>query len=151
MQTNLSLQALSDCRENQVILKKLPMDLVARWFRPMQDLRDSTGIFPPFSTFSNFIVREARLACDPITSSNPWCITRQETDKTQFQSSALSTEVKEKKIPRRRTKPNKRRQLIKHIYVCFVNVIIGLCYVLKKKNVSERREFAKTKGLCVIC
>ena len=57
MQTNLNLQALSDCQENQAILMKLPKDIVSRWFRPMQDFRDSTGIFP-----------EVLLACDPITS-----------------------------------------------------------------------------------
>ena len=67
------LQILSDilrqCKStNQAILKKLPEYSVTRLSCQIQGYRDSTGIYPQFATFSDFIARQARLACDSITS-----------------------------------------------------------------------------------
>ena len=41
---------------------------MGRWSRIVQDVKDSTGMYPAFDKFSDFIEREAKLACNPVTS-----------------------------------------------------------------------------------
>lgn len=68
MKTNANLHILNDSRENQAVLRKLPEWLVIRWSRVVQVCKDTTGMYPNFQKFSEFIENEARLACDPVTS-----------------------------------------------------------------------------------
>ncbi|XP_060574183.1 uncharacterized protein LOC132731902 [Ruditapes philippinarum] len=63
-----SLGCLNDDRENRKLLLKLPEWIVTRWNRLVVKWKDQKGSFPPFSEFVNFIVCEAKIACDPITS-----------------------------------------------------------------------------------
>ena len=148
MKVNLDLWILNDCRENQAILMKLPEHLVTRW--SCQDYRDSTGMYPTFSTFSDFIARQARLSCDPITSFQ--ALKEDKTSKStdiKSKETVLSTETKEKeKSPwTNDDKKGNRRPCI----LCQRNHWLGFCEEFKRKSVSERREFAKKKGFCFNC
>ena len=76
--------------ENQRILKKLPVHLVSRWSRivdnwlSQDDEEIQSGLkengvtnkpkYPPFKEFCKFLQREARIACNPETSMpmRPW-------------------------------------------------------------------------------
>ncbi len=63
-----SLEVLNDCSENQKILSKLPYWLTARWNRKVNEVEEQHGSFPTFSNFVNFVTREAKIACNPLTS-----------------------------------------------------------------------------------
>lgn len=62
------LEVLNDCNENQKILSKLPDWLTSRWNRKVLTIEEETGRFPSFSQFVQFLIREARIACNPVTS-----------------------------------------------------------------------------------
>ena len=62
------LSILNDCRENRILLLKLPDWLVIRWNRVASTYREANKHFPSFEYIDDFVVKEARLATDPITS-----------------------------------------------------------------------------------
>lgn len=63
-----SLQVLSDSNENQKILSKLPDCLASRWNRKVIETEEETKTFPTFRQFMEFLEREAKIACNPVTS-----------------------------------------------------------------------------------
>ncbi|XP_062614169.1 uncharacterized protein LOC134275907 [Saccostrea cucullata] len=63
-----SLKILDDCSENQKLLSKLPNWAALRWNRQVQETVDSTGEYPLFSKFVDFVVKEARIVCNPVSS-----------------------------------------------------------------------------------
>ena len=69
MKTNYHLNILNDNRENQTLLRKLPGWSENKRARVVQDYKDMSGMYPPFTTFSNFIAKETKLATDPNTST----------------------------------------------------------------------------------
>ncbi|KAJ8361824.1 hypothetical protein AAFF_G00418650 [Aldrovandia affinis] len=62
------LEVLNDCNENQKILVKLPDWLTSRWNRKVVEVEEQSHTFPSFSQFVKFLTREAKIACNPITS-----------------------------------------------------------------------------------
>ena len=65
---NSMLSVLNDCVENQKMLMKLPEWASIKWNREVQLTLDSKGTYPPFEQFVNFVVKEARIACNPMSS-----------------------------------------------------------------------------------
>lgn len=63
-----SLEVLNDCGENQKMLAKLPDWLTARWNRKVIKIEEETKVFPSFSQFVGFVTREAKIACNTVTS-----------------------------------------------------------------------------------
>lgn len=62
------LAILNDCEENHKLLKKLPDWIVRRWSRIVVGELDESGDYPSFACFTEFMQREARIACNPIAS-----------------------------------------------------------------------------------
>ena len=78
------LKTLDDPKENQIMLQKLPVPLVNKWriivdkclYNEVESYDEdeigpfygSVGKYPPFSEFCKFLKREARIACNPVTS-----------------------------------------------------------------------------------
>lgn len=87
------LKALDDPKENQMMLQRLPANLVSKWKiivdkclhndeesdddEDIIGLYSSTGRYPSFSEFCKFIRKEARIACNPVTNVH--------TDKDKYQ------------------------------------------------------------------
>ena len=65
-----SLAVLKDCGENQRMLNTLHDWLTARWNRKVFAVEESTHDFPSFSEFVQLVAREAKIACNPVTSLN---------------------------------------------------------------------------------
>ena len=63
-----SLEVLNNCSKNQRMLSKLPDWLTARWNRKVTQFEEESGLFPTFSNFVDFVAREAKIACNPVTS-----------------------------------------------------------------------------------
>ncbi|XP_052388504.1 uncharacterized protein LOC127934956 [Carassius gibelio] len=62
------LQVLNDCEENQKILVKLPNWVTSRWNRYVTKQLDQDKDYPSFSEFASFVSKEARIACNPVSS-----------------------------------------------------------------------------------
>ena len=67
MQVTGNLQILNDSCENQKMIAKLPDWLIKSWSRTVADWKERRGMFPPFSEFRRFSVKESNKAYDPIT------------------------------------------------------------------------------------
>lgn len=65
-----ALEILNDCNENRQLLTKLPDWLTASWNRKVMEMEEQSdsGQFPSFSQFVRFLTREAKIACNPVTS-----------------------------------------------------------------------------------
>lgn len=63
-----ALEILNDCNKNRKILSKLPDWLTASWNRKVIDIQEESNQFPSFSQFVQFLTREAKIACNPVTS-----------------------------------------------------------------------------------
>lgn len=72
------LQTLNDCVEIQRIAAKLPDWLSSRWNRTATVFQDERKAFPDFKSFVQFLNKEARIACNPITSLQALKSTEQE-------------------------------------------------------------------------
>ena len=60
------LEILSDCEENQKLIRKVPDWLASRWNRTIALLEGRE--FATFEDFTNFVSLEAEIACNPVTS-----------------------------------------------------------------------------------
>ncbi|KAL7842594.1 hypothetical protein SRHO_G00242830 [Serrasalmus rhombeus] len=56
------LVILNDCEENHKLLKKLPEWIVRRWSRIVVDELDTSGNYPSFASFTEFVQKEAWIA-----------------------------------------------------------------------------------------
>ena len=68
MDSMICLNILDDERENRQMLLKLPEWIVNRWNRQVASWREQEKKFPPFKEFMQFMTKEAKIACDPVTS-----------------------------------------------------------------------------------
>ncbi|XP_067301419.1 uncharacterized protein [Pseudorasbora parva] len=62
------LQVLNDCEENQRMLAKLPNWVTNRWNRYVTEQLDQDKDYPSFGEFASFVSKEARIACNPVSS-----------------------------------------------------------------------------------
>lgn len=62
------LRILDDCEENQKILLKLPDWATTRWNRYVTKMLDEGKEYPGFAEFTEFVAKEARIACNPVSS-----------------------------------------------------------------------------------
>jgi hypothetical protein len=62
------LKVLDDCKENQIMLGKLPEWVVTRWSRKATQMTEDVGMYPPFAEFVAFLQKEALVVYNPVTS-----------------------------------------------------------------------------------
>lgn len=146
MQSNGGLSVLNDDRENRKLLLKLPDWLVPRWGRLVAKWKNEHGTFPPFKKFAEFVVEEATLACDPITSlyslknSNDGPVGR--SDKVQsrsFVSSSASSSGD--------SQPNKPSPCL----LCSQPHELNVCSKFLSKSLVDRKAYVKEKHICYAC
>ena len=66
-----NLNVINDSRENRKILAKLPDWIVTRRERILDHRKEECNQFPPFNDFMEFVSKEAKIACDSVTSIRP--------------------------------------------------------------------------------
>ena len=178
MKTIQYLNVLNDPDENQKIIKKLPSYLVTRWSRVVDDwiaedeFEDSAVLrttgkrvkigFPPFAEFCKFMRREARIACNPVTS--PQALKVEEAkdkvypgrgnyiarERRNFGARIMvtgSSEVRGSTV--KNSSPTNARGIT--CAFCKDNHELDLCEKFLKIALSERKKFAQTNALCWGC
>ena len=163
------LTALNDPEENQKMISKLPRNICDRWGREVdhwlnmkgQELQESTATkspYPPFSAFCDFLKREARIACNPVTMTRA----EEEAKKVETSQQRLVKFGNRKKEPlgtnrlatgseevssgnKGERKQRERCRLFKNTHN------LNGCDKFKKMLHTERIEFVKSNGLCLGC
>ena len=161
---------LNDPDENQKMVRKLPRSICDRWGREvdrwssMQEQENKVSRvgnfpYPPFSVFHDFLKREARIACNPVT------MTRAEQEEGKIETSqpkiskfggnvrkgspgAKSFATGSEEIDRRREGGKKQPERCR---LCKNDHNLDECDRFKKMNPAERIDFVKSNGLCLGC
>ncbi|KAG7453482.1 hypothetical protein JOB18_018614 [Solea senegalensis] len=147
------LDILNDCEENQKLIQKLPDWAASQWNRKVtQSLKDRQE-FPNFQDFVGFMLMEAEIACNPITSFQALHSSQPSVDKhylkeRKSKSSVFHTQtVTEAETPEQLKTDLKPPcmfcQDCKHRLHC--------CPGFKRKSLDERRKYVKEKRLCFGC
>ncbi|XP_035525621.1 uncharacterized protein LOC118333908 [Morone saxatilis] len=137
-----ALEILNDCNENRKILSKLPDWLTARWNRKVIDIQEESNQFPSFSQFVKFLTREAKIACNPVTSLQS--LKQGEPDKSKgyrnqsFGIKTLTTSSNEKTV-------------ITCIFCKKIGHTLHKCRKFMEKAVSDRIRFVQIERLCFGC
>ena len=174
MRTNISLYHLNDAMENQIVLRKLPDILVERGSRIVHDVKDSTGMYPAFDKFSDFIEREAKLTCKPVTSFQAQVQeptagynkkgTRKEKTKQTFPPKTIIKDGSKKENTSKGQLDTKSQQDIKSpgegqklerkrrtCFMCNEDHHINNCPKFLKESLEGRRKYASSNKLCYGC
>ncbi|KAL7845029.1 hypothetical protein SRHO_G00235690 [Serrasalmus rhombeus] len=138
-----SLEVLNDYNENQKILAKLPDWLTSRWNRKVMEVEEESQTFPSFSQFVQFLTREAKIACNPITSLHALKPSEGEKSKVLKNRSpgakALTTSANEKA----------------HATCCVFCEKVGHglpeCRKFIRKAITEQLKFVQENKLCFGC
>ncbi|KAL6455426.1 hypothetical protein MHYP_G00361280 [Metynnis hypsauchen] len=138
-----SLEVLNDCNENRKILAKLPDWLTSRWNRKVIEVVEESQTFPCFSQFVTFLTREAKIACNPITSLHALKPSEGEKNKglksRTFEAKALVMSSDEK------------ANVTSCIFCEKVGHSLPECRKFIKKTITERVKFIQEKKLCFGC
>ena len=163
------LTALNDPEENQKMISKLPRNICDRWGREVdhwlnmrgQELQKPTARkspYPPFSAFCDFLKREARIACNPVTMARA----EEEVKKVETSQQRLVKFSNRKKKPlganslatgsEEVSSGNKgERKQPERCRLCKNTHNLNECDKFKKILHTERIEFVKSNGLCLGC
>ncbi|XP_077977489.1 uncharacterized protein LOC144433051 [Glandiceps talaboti] len=152
------LRILDDCEENRKLLAKLPDWAAARWNRQVTDIMDRTGEYPTFEDFVTYTSKEARIACNPISSLS--CM-------REYSNAA---EPKETKDTGRRVNRNKGttlatgstavndKQSKENTYVSKPCLLckkpdhqLSTCPEFKSKTLEQRKQFIQENRVCFSC
>ncbi|XP_062610192.1 uncharacterized protein LOC134271972 [Saccostrea cucullata] len=164
MQSIGSLNILNDDRENRRLLSKLPDWLVTRWGRIATQYREERMEFPPFKNFMEFIVKEAKIATDPITSI-------ESVKKSELTQSEPSKPRPDVRVRQRGAADYGKRSFLtdvdenqpanvnvanrsdrgRNCVLCEGNHELDDCKQFLAKSLEGRKQYAKQKGLCFGC
>lgn len=137
-----TLEILNDCNENRKILSKLPDWLTARWNRKVIEIEEESNRFPSFSEFVKFLAREAKIACNPITSLHSMKQGEVEKQKTQrppsFAAKSLNTQSTE-------------RPVVKCVFCKRTGHTLHKCRNFMEKDLKERIKYVQSERLCFGC
>ncbi|KAJ8351224.1 hypothetical protein SKAU_G00227000 [Synaphobranchus kaupii] len=137
-----ALEILNDCNENRKILSKLPDWLTVSWNRKATEVEEQSNQFPSFSQFVAFLTREAKIACNPITSLQS--LKQGEAEKPRVQR---NQNVGAKKLA---TSSNETA-VMTCIFCKKTGHTLHKCRKLMEKEVSERTKFVQVNKLCFGC
>ncbi|CAB4012546.1 Hypothetical predicted protein [Paramuricea clavata] len=157
-----SLKVLDDDQENHKLASKLPRWTLVRWGRRVYDWKEKNHNFPPFSEFVKYLVTESNIACDPVISrfkeddskkakSRPYEIPnrRNRPNRDEYRSrNTLATRSEEGDQSKER--PNGEAKQTTCI-LCNGPHELNSCQSFCAKDIIDRKEYAKEKGLCFGC
>ena len=169
------LQILNDCEQNQKMLAKLPEWVTSRWNRHVTEQLDKAEDYPSFKEFASFISKEARIACNPVSSlyalkpveerstrelkrpkANTFATDVQTSDSSSTTArSHINNEAKPKdpKDPTKSKKditPAQNSGTLKCIY-CGESHSIHKCQKLTATSSEEKQKFVRDNNLCFAC
>ncbi|XP_024119479.1 uncharacterized protein LOC112140697 [Oryzias melastigma] len=142
------LEILNDCEENHKLLKKLPDWIVQRWSRIVVDEMDKRQEYPSFAHFTEFMQREAKIACNPIAS--PFLINERDSDERHVKrAKALITTTQTKSDTSASVVTPKPKQPC--LFCRDEKHGIVKCSSFAAKSMEEKTTFIRENRLCFGC
>ena len=138
-----SLEILGDCNENQKILSKLPDWLTSRWNRRVVEIQEKTEAFPTFSKFVEFVTKEAKIACNPVTSLHAL--------KSSEGHTTRPSKIRSIGAKVLASSTGGRADVTKCIFCEKLGHDLHVCRKFMEKAVAERVKFIQTTRLCFGC
>ena len=153
---------LNDCKENQRLASKLPDWAAMRWNRQVTQAIEEKGDYPDFSEFVEFVSKEARIVCNPITSlgalkeaGEPGKAREvQGKDKvvnSRHKGTALATKTKETERERPKEAKNSTNEERKCNCCKMDGHNLVTCFKFEKQTPQEKRAFVQDNRLCFGC
>ncbi|XP_034088632.1 uncharacterized protein LOC117557059 [Gymnodraco acuticeps] len=135
------LEVLNDCNENQRMLAKLPDWLTSSWNRKVTEMEEQNHTFPTLSQFVKFLTREAKIACNPITSLH--ALKSRESEKGKILRSPVSNVLT--------TETNETADATNCLFCEKAGHGLHKCYKFRNETISERVKFLQENKLCFGC
>ncbi|XP_051939800.1 uncharacterized protein LOC127612976 [Hippocampus zosterae] len=153
------LQVLNDCEENQKMLVKLPDWVTSRWNRHVTEQLDEGKDYPSFHNFATFISKEARIACNPVSSLYAL---RQSTEMTvkggrQSKANTFATKVRIQDPQTSTADQDPNENDLRDAenpgicLCCGEEHYIHKCKKLMKMSSEEKRKYIYENKLCFAC
>lgn len=142
------LAILNDCEQNHKLLKKLPDWIMRRWSRIVVGELDESGDYPSFACFTEFMQKEARIACNPIAS--PLLMNIKATDeRLPKRVKVLNTSIQGKISSSRSLDSSKSKP---PCLVCKDETHgVAKCPTFAKKTADEKKAFIHENQICFGC
>jgi hypothetical protein len=157
------LRVLNDYKQNQRMAAKLPDHMASRWNRRVTEQLDSKYQYPTFDEFVEFVNKEARIACNPVTSYSALKdlggahkdtgkdATRDSKGRFRNKVTTLSTSTTTSKDRRFERSPDSMNTN-KYCKFCKAsNHYLPNCPKLENKPLKERKAFILEQRLCFGC
>lgn len=143
------LSILDDCEENRKLLKKLPDWIVRKWSRIVVDELDKSESYPNLTCFTEFLNKEVRIVCNPITSS--FFMNAKDSDERPKKARALNTSTQEEDSTQD-TQGVSNNKVKTPCTVCKDETHgIGRCPTFASKTMEDKRAFIHEHHLCFGC
>nr|XP_033494102.1 uncharacterized protein LOC117264333 [Epinephelus lanceolatus] len=147
------LDILNDCEENQKLVQKLPDWAASRWNREVTQVMKERQEFPSFQDFVTFMLMEAEVACNPITSFHALRSSESPTDKGYLKEKKTKSSVVHTQTVTETENPVQLRTGLK--VPCMLcqdsKHRLHSCPEFKGKSLDERRKYVKERKLCYGC
>ncbi|XP_026059678.1 uncharacterized protein LOC113044182 [Carassius auratus] len=144
------LAILNDCEENHKLLRKLPEWIVRKWSRVVVEELDTSGSYPDLACFTNFLSKEARIACNPIAS--PLLMNfRATNERSPKRAKALNTNTQTKSFAQEKQETNGSKPK-SPCFMCKSEAHnITKCPTFAAKSIEDKKAFICENRLCFGC
>lgn len=144
------LEILNDCEENHKLLKKLPEWITRKWSRIIVEELDASGNYPDFSCFTEFLNKEARIACNPVTS--PLLINSKSQDERSLKKArAFNIKVQKGNSTNEQNEMSNSKTKLPCSVCKDESHSIVKCPTFSTKTMEEKRTFIRENNLCFGC
>jgi hypothetical protein len=144
------LQILDDAEENRKLVSKLPQYIVDRWRRVVDgwlygETTDCHG-YPPFNVFCDFLKKEARIACCPVSYRDDRTDSHTQNHPQKHSTLTARTLQTQTCKPDAITRENRNCCV-----VCKATHSIINCPDFQKMSLQDKATLIKSKALCYGC
>lgn len=147
------LDILNDCEENQKLVQRLPDWAASQWNRKVTQVMRDDQEFPTFHEFVLFVVTEAEIACNPITSFHTLHSSETNSEKHHLKEKKCKSSVYHTQaVTETETQGQLKTGLKPPCMFCQDSRHhLHRCPEFKRKALEERRKYVKEKKLCYGC
>lgn len=158
MRTLPELRCLSDRRENEKILQKLPLSIGNRWVKKATEIENNTMKFPTIFDFIQFLSKEANIASNSLNKAlAKRAAANRNTNKQQYNKPDKKAKsfLNSDNLPPQSSSPTDKIKATKGKYPCLFcdmdNHATGHCSKLSKQPHEFIEQLFMNNNLCYSC